>query len=97
MTKIDTEGKHEVYYVEPVYADQLASVIEMCWKYHYKVIVNSEDMHLEVKSERIAEYLKGVPEGIKDKCLIVNLKKLNGAEIDLVNGYFKVESGMSCK
>ncbi len=79
-----------MYYVVPDYADQLVSVIEMCWKYHYKVIVISEFTETDVKDQKIVEYLKEVPEGIKDKCLIVNLRKLNSAEIDLVNGCFKV-------
>jgi hypothetical protein len=79
VTKIDTDGKHEVYYVAPDYADQLTSVIEMCWKYHYKVIVNSDFMDPHMKNDEIATYLMGVPEVIKDKCIIVNLSKLNSS------------------
>ena len=85
-----------MYYVVPDYADQLTSIIEMCWKYHYKVMVNSEFMDLHVKNEDIVNYLTGVPEIIKDKCIIVNLSKLNSCEIDLVNGNIKVESGTTC-
>lgn len=72
-TKIQAEGNNEVYYVVPEYDDQLANIIEMCWKYHFKVIVNTELIDPQMKNQKINQFLTGIPEPVKDKCLIINL------------------------
>jgi FAD/FMN-containing dehydrogenase len=87
----------EIYFIQPEYDDQLANIVQMCWMYHFKIIVKEGLNQGEGKlQENVLKFIKDIPEKVTEKCLIISLNKLKSLEIDEINGTVKVESGITC-
>ena len=74
--------------ISPKTLDELANIISLAYRYHYKVIVRMDEV---TKREKII-----ISEKFINKCLFLNLTSLNTVKLDSINNTVYVEAGATC-
>jgi FAD/FMN-containing dehydrogenase len=72
----------------PKTLDELANIVSLAYRYHFKVIVRMDEM---TKREKII-----ISEKFVNKCLILNLSSLDRVRIDEENHTVYAETGTTC-
>lgn len=74
--------------ISPKTLDELANIISLAYRYHYKVIVRMDEV---TKREKII-----ISEKFINKCLFLNLSSLKNVKVDSINNTVYVEAGATC-
>ena len=74
--------------LSPKTLDELANIVSLAYRYHYKVIVRMDEI---TKREKII-----ISEKFINKCLFLNLSSLNTVKVDSINNTVYVEAGAIC-
>lgn len=75
--------------LSPQTLDELANIVSLAYRYHYKVIVRMDDIS---KKEKI-----NITEQFDGKCLFLNLAALSRVDINPINNTVYSEAGATCQ